>query len=104
MVRFQFSSLHSFVIPVNILLFVNNSKQVNILEPGWEEMARYVCKNPSACPTGPCRRGGRAGRLSNIFKEEEMEEDYDEKEDNDVYDEEMEGKRRDAEDMTWSML
>ena len=82
---------------------MNNSKPVDILKPGGEEKARYVCKNPSACPTGPCRRGGRAGRLSNIFKEEEKEEECDEKKENDVDDEE-EGKGRDEEDMTWSML
>ena len=29
-----------------------------------EEEARPVCRHPSACPTGPCRRGGRAWRPS----------------------------------------
>ena len=29
----------------------------------------------SACHTGPCWRGGRAWRLSNLLKEEEQEED-----------------------------
>ena len=30
-------------------------------------MNRY----PSDCPTGPCRRGGKAWSLSNVIKEEE---------------------------------
>ena len=29
-----------------------------------EEEARPVCRHPSACPTGPCRRGRRAWRPS----------------------------------------
>ena len=32
-------------------------------------MNRY----PSDCPTGPCRRGGRAWSLPNVIKEEEVE-------------------------------
>ena len=44
-------------------------------------MNRY----PSDCPTGPCRRGGRAWSLSNVIKEEEVKK------------EEVEGKSEDEE-------
>ena len=37
----------------------------------------------SACPTGPCRREGRAWRLSNLLKEEEQEQDEEEKKEDD---------------------
>ena len=40
---------------------------------------------PSDCPTGPCRRGGRAWSLSNVIKEEEEKK------------EEVEGKSKDEE-------
>ena len=43
-------------------------------------MNRY----PSDCPTGPCRRGGRAWSLSNVIKEEEKKK-------------EVEGKSKDVE-------
>ena len=33
----------------------------------------------SACPTGLCRRGGRAWRLSKPLEEEEQDEEEDEK-------------------------
>ena len=51
-----------------------------------------VCKYPSACPTGPCRRGGRAWRPSKLLKEEEKEEDEEKKED-DEDEKKMEEKR-----------
>ena len=43
-------------------------------------MNRY----PSDCPTGPCRRGGRAWSLPNVIKEEEKKK-------------EVEGKSKDVE-------
>ena len=42
---------------------LNNFKPVIILNLG-EEKARPVCRHQSACPTGPCRRGGWAWRPS----------------------------------------
>ena len=50
-----------------------------------EEEARPVCRHPSSCPTGPCRRGGSAWRPSKRPErggkgeyEEEKKEDDDE--------------------------
>ena len=47
------------------VLLVNNFKPIIILEPGQGGgkacMQTFQC---SACPTGPCRRGGRAWRPS----------------------------------------
>ena len=50
-----------------------------------EEEASLVNRYPSDCPTGPCRRGGRAWSLSNVIKEEEEKK------------EEVEGKSKDEE-------
>ena len=70
-----------------------------------EEGARPVSRHPSACPTDPCRRGGRAWRPSSFLKGEEKEEDEEEeKKEFDDDDEEMEGKRRDDEDMQDSLV
>ena len=66
-----------------------------------EDKARPLFIHPSACPTGPCRRGGRAWRLSNLLKEEEKEEEKEENTEGDDDKKWMEGKKRDEEDMTW---
>ena len=50
-----------------------------------EEEASLVNRYPSYCPTGSCRRGGRAWSLSNVIKEEEEKK------------EEVEGKSKDEE-------
>ena len=69
-----------------------------------EEEARPVCRHPSACPTGPCRRGEMAWRPSKTtLKEEEKEKDEEKKEDDDDK-EQMEGKRRDEEDKQDSLV
>ena len=44
-----------------------------------EEEASLVNIYPSDCPTGPCRRGGRAWSLSNVIKEEEEKKEEVEK-------------------------
>ena len=58
-----------------------------------EEEARPVCRHHSACPTGPCRRGGRPGDLPNLLMEKEKKED-EEKIKNYEKEEQLEGKRR----------
>ena len=40
-----------------------------------EEEARPVCRHPSACPTGPCRKEGLAWSPPNLLMEEEKEVD-----------------------------
>ena len=60
---------------------------------------RPVCRHPSACPTGPWRRGGRAWRSpkspggggEGVVKEEEKKDDDEE--------EMMEGEKRVEDDM-----
>ena len=48
----------------------------------------------SACPTGLCRRGGKAWGLSKPSLEEDQDEEEDEKKEDADDEYEMEGKRR----------
>ena len=54
---------------------------------------RPECRHLSACPTAPCRRGGRAWRLFKLLKEKEQEEGGVKKKENVDDEEDMEGKR-----------
>ena len=64
-----------------------------------EEKTRPICRYPSACPSSPCRRRGKAWRPSKPPEGRgQIENDEEKKEDGDG-DEEMEGKRTDEEDM-----
>ena len=65
-----------------------------------EEDTRPLCRHPSACPTGSCRKGGWPGGL----KYRENEEVGEEKKEDDDVEEEMEEKSRDEKDIKDSLV
>ena len=69
-----------------------------------EEEARPLYRHHRACPTGSCRIGGRAWRPSKPPELWEKDEDGEENKEDDVDEEEIQGKRRDEKDIQDSLV